>query len=102
MILDFVDPLEKRPTLGDAYRVEARIIVDEASNVLKVPTSSLFRVGSEPAVFLVRNHVAYQTLVKVGRQNGLEAEILDGLQEGDEVILHPSDQIHDRTRVRQR
>lgn len=102
VIVDFVDPLEKRPTLGDAYRVEARIIVDEASNVLKVPTSSLFRVGSEPAVFLVRNHVAYQTLVKVGRQNGLEAEILDGLQEGDEVILHPSDQIHDRTRVRQR
>ncbi len=102
VIVDFVDPLEKRPTLGDAYRVEARIIIDEAKDVLKVPTSSLFRVGSDPAVFLVKNNVAHQTIVKAGRQNGLEAEILAGLNEGDEVILHPSDQIHDGTRIRQR
>ena len=102
VIVDFVDPLEKRPTLGDAYRVEARIIVDEASSVLKVPTSSLFRVGPDSAVFLIKNHAAHQTMVKVGRQNGLEAEIIDGLKEGDQVILHPSDQIHDGTRIRQR
>src|SRR4029078_9667602 len=83
VIVDFVDPLEKRPTLGDAYRVEARIIIDEARNVLKIPTSALFRAGSESAVFRVDRHVARQRIVKVGRQNGLEAEILDGLADGD-------------------
>ena len=102
VIVDFVDPLEKRPTLGDAYRVEARIIIDEARDVLKIPTSALFRVGPDPAVFQVKNHVAHQTIVKVGRQNGLEAEILDGLNEGDMVVLHPSDQIQDGVKVRQR
>jgi len=40
--------------------------------------------------------------VKTGRQNGLEAEILAGLAEGDEVVLHPSDQIQDGVRIRQR
>jgi len=40
--------------------------------------------------------------VKVGRQNGLEAEILDGLAEGDQVVLHPGDQIEDGVEVRQR
>jgi HlyD family secretion protein len=102
VIVDFVDPLDKRPTLGDAYRVEARIIIDEARDVLKVPTSALFRVGPDPAVFKVTNRVAHQTIVKTGRQNGLEAEILEGLKEGDTVVLHPSDQVQDGTKIKQR
>jgi HlyD family secretion protein len=102
VIVDFVDPWEKRRMLGDAFRVEARIIIDEARDVLKIPTSALFRVGPDPAVFLVKNHVAHQTIVKVGRQNGLEAEILDGLKQADVVVLHPSDQIQDGVKVRQR
>ena len=102
IIVDFVDPSEQRPTLGDEFRVEARIVIDEARDVLRVPTSALFRVGEDPAVFRVENGVAHQHKVKVGRQNGLEAEITDGLTEGDEVVLHPSDQIEDGTKVRQR
>jgi HlyD family secretion protein len=102
VIVDFVDPLEKRPTLGDAFRVEARIIIDEARDVLKIPTSALFRVGPDPAVFRVKNRAARQQIVKVGRQNGLEAEILEGLSEGDVVVLHPSDQIQDGVKIRQR
>jgi HlyD family secretion protein len=102
VIVDFVDPIEKRPTLGDAYRVEARIIIDEVHDVLKIPTSALFRVGGDTAVFRVENNVAHEHKVKVGRQNGLEAEILEGLSEGDQVVLHPSDQIKDGVRIRQR
>jgi HlyD family secretion protein len=102
VIVDFVDPIEKRPTLGDAYRVEARIIIDEARNVLKIPSSALFRVGGDTAVFRVESNVAHEHKVKVGRQNGLEAEILEGLSEGDQVVLHPSDQIKDGVKIRQR
>lgn len=102
VIVDFVDPWDKRKTLGDAFRVEARIIIDEAHDVLKIPTSALFRVGSDPAVFKVESNVARQHKVKVGRQNGMDAEILEGLAEGDEVVLHPSDQIQDGVKLRQR
>ena len=45
VIVDFVDPPEKRHTLGDGFRVEARIVIDEAHDVLKIPTSALFRAG---------------------------------------------------------
>jgi HlyD family secretion protein len=69
---------------------------------LKIPTSALFRVRDEPAVFQVINGVVHQRIVKTGRQNGLEAEILDGLAEGDLVVLHPSDRIEDGVQVRQR
>jgi HlyD family secretion protein len=102
VIVDFVDPPEARQTLGDGFRVEARIVIDEANDVLKVPTSALFRVGKESAVFQVVDGVAREQIVKIGRQNGLEAEVLSGLAAGDEVVIHPSDQVENGVQVRQR
>jgi HlyD family secretion protein len=31
--------------------------------------------------------------VKVGRSNGIETQILEGLSPGDRVVLHPSDRV---------
>jgi len=42
VVADFTDPVEKRPTLGDSYRVEARVVVWEGANVLRVPAGALF------------------------------------------------------------
>jgi HlyD family secretion protein len=102
VIVDLTDPLEVRATLGDGFRVEARIVVAEADNVLRIPASSLFRPGKGWAVFKVVNNRAVETPVEVGFQNGLEAEITSGLAEGDQVIVHPSDQIADGVQVRAR
>ena len=81
-----LDPAEQRSTLGDGFRVEARIVIDEAQDVLKVPTSALFRIGGESAVFQVTDGVVHQQKVKLGRQSGLEAEVLEGLKEGDQIV----------------
>ena len=35
----------------------------------------------------------------VGRSSGTETEIIDGLKEGDQVILYPGDRIKDGQRV---
>jgi HlyD family secretion protein len=102
VIIDLNDPPEARKTLGDGFRVEARIVIAEAKNVLIVPTSALFRVGDESALFVVKDGKAHQQLVKIGHQNGLEAEVVEGLQEGDTIVIHPSDQIEDGVAVRQR
>jgi HlyD family secretion protein len=102
VIVDFVDPPEARAELGDGFRVEARIVIDEAADVVKVPTSALFRVGKDSAVFKVNDDVVHRQIVKIGRQNGLEAEVIEGLSPGDRVVIHPSDQVEDGVRVRQR
>jgi HlyD family secretion protein len=102
VIVDLVDPPEERSTLGDGFRVEARVVIDEAKNALKIPTSALFRVGEKSAVYRVVDSVVHQQVVQVGRQNGLDAEILEGLAEGDQIVLHPSDQIEDGVAVRPR
>jgi HlyD family secretion protein len=102
VIVDLVDPPSARTELGDGFRVEARVVIDEAEDVLRVPTSALFRVGQKSAVYRVVDGVVNQQIVEIGRQNGLEAEVLGGLAEGDQVVIHPSDQIDEGVRVRKR
>jgi HlyD family secretion protein len=101
-IVDLVDPPADRETLGDGFRVEARIVIAEANDVLIVPTSALFRVGQQSAVFRASDGTAHRQFVKIGRQNGLEAEVIEGLAEGDQVVIHPSDQVEDGVAIRQR
>lgn len=102
VMVDFTEPPEKRSALGDAYRVEARIVVWEKTNVLKVPCGALFRDGDDWAVFVVANNKARLHRLQIGRRNDLEAEVPDGLEEGAEVIIYPSDKIRDGVPVRHR
>jgi HlyD family secretion protein len=102
VIVDLVDPPHEREKLNDGFRVEARIVVAEADDVLKAPTSALFRVGEDWAVFVVEEGVARQRVVKIGLENGLEAEIVEGLAEGDQVVTHPGDNITGGVKVNPR
>jgi HlyD family secretion protein len=99
VIIDFDEPLEHRAALGDGFRVEARIVIWDEDDVLIVPTSALFRHQQEWAVFAVREGVAQLRTVRIGERNGLQAELLDGLESGDRVIVYPGDQIQDGVRV---
>ena len=88
--------------MGDGYRVEARFILWYEDDVLQVPASSLFRYKEGWAVFVVENNNAERRVVKVGQRNGLTAQILDGVSEGEAVVNHPSDDVEDGRRVKQR
>jgi HlyD family secretion protein len=101
-IIDFVDPPEKRPRIGDGYRVEVRIIVWSRNDVVKVPTSSLFREGDDWAVYVVNGDRASRRRVQVGQRSGLEAEITTGLATGERIIVYPSDAVTDGVKVRAR
>lgn len=99
VIIDLLDPPAKRRQLGDAYRVEARIVIWSAEDVLKVPSGSLFRRGDDWAVFAIEDGSAQLRRVEVGRSNALETEIKSGLEKGTTVILHPGDKIQPGSRV---
>ena len=74
-------------------------MVWEGENVLKVPAGALFRRGEGWAVFRVINGKARLAAVRIGHGNGLETEVLEGLDESDQVVVHPSDRVQDGTRV---
>ena len=102
VIIDFDNASAASEALGDGYRVEVRIVVWEESDVLKVPVSSLFRVGEEWAVYVIQNSNAIRRPITIGQRSGLEAERLPGLEQGQQVIIHPSDAVRDGARVTRR
>lgn len=99
VIADFVGGLDEREGLGDNYRVEASIIVWQRENVVRVPTSALFRDGKDWGVFVVRDGRAQRQPLKIGQRNSDYAQVLDGVNPGDRVIVHPSDKIDDGAHV---
>jgi len=131
VIVDFADPRAAWDQLGDGYRVELAIIIWQQDDVVQVPTSALFRrpekaaamdsgadgmadegsggdsAGSDPAgepwaVYLVSDGRATRRDVTIGRKTGLHAQVLAGLEPGDEVIVHPSDAVSEGTEVAER
>jgi HlyD family secretion protein len=99
VIADFIDV---PPALGDGYRVDVRIVIWESEDVLKVPSSALFRVGDAWNVFTVGDNVARSRRVDVGHRNAFEAEIRNGLDVGQKVIPHPSNDIKEGVAVKPR
>jgi HlyD family secretion protein len=97
VVLDFLSAPEQ---LGDAYRVEVRVITWQSPSVLKVPLSALFRRGDDWNVFIAGKDRASRRTVKIGHRSDLEAEVLDGLREDDEVIVHPGNEVSDAGRIR--
>ena len=97
VISDFVD---SPGPLGDGYRVETRTIIWSGDNILKVPQSALFRKGQGWSVFAIEGGRAKTREVEVGQRNEKEAQIIRGLAIGEEVILHPSNQVSEAARVR--
>ena len=102
VLVDLIDAPAQHPSLGDDFRVEARIIVDQADMVLKIPNGALFRDGEQHAVFVVVDDRTTLRHVKVGRRGRLESEISSGLAASEKVVVYPSDKVHDSAAVMQR
>jgi HlyD family secretion protein len=99
VIADFVDPIERRPSLGDSYRVEARIVVWEKPDALRAPAGALFQRGGRWQTYVVDDGRARLRNVGVGRSNGVQAEILEGVNEDSRLVVYPGDKVTDGTRV---
>lgn len=103
VILDFDGPPKERPGLGHGFRVMSHITVGRVENALLVPLGALFRRGDTWAVFVMGGDgVARERAVGIGERTNREAVVLKGLEEGERVILHPSDRISDGARVEER
>jgi HlyD family secretion protein len=102
VIIDFVDPATAGKALGDAYRVDVRVIIWREDNVLKVPVGALFRRGEAWASFVTEGDRAHLTTVMLGQRNATEAQVGNGLTQGQTVVLHPPDTLMDGARVKTR
>ncbi len=85
--------------LGHGFRVLARLRVWDGQDVLAIPVGALFRDGSDWAAYVVSDNRATLRRIVIGERNASFAQVLDGLAEGDRVVIHPSDAISTGVRV---
>ena len=100
VLADFDEPGDVTARLGDGYRVEARIVIWQDEDVVRVPASALFRHGGDWCVFAIdQQRRARRVVVRIDHRNDLFAEVLSGLDPGQFVIAHPGDKIDEATRI---
>lgn len=88
-----VSPVEDRPGLRDEFSVFLRIVEWQADDVLQIPLSAIFRDDEAWAVFVSDGGTAALRRIELGQRNGQMTEVVGGLEAGERVVLHPSDDI---------
>lgn len=96
-----VDLEEPESNLGDNYRVQAKIILSRGDDILQVPVSSIFRSGKGWNVFVIKKGKAVKQPITIGQRGAYYAEVLDGLAEGDKVVVHPTNDLEDGMRIKE-
>jgi len=89
-VIAFASPSTDYAGLGHGFRVETQIVVWQAQDTLIVPASALIRSREAWAVFVVVDGTAQLRTIQIGPNNGIKAQVTQGLSESDRVILYPS------------
>ncbi len=71
------------------YRLDVEFTIDKRENVLTVPRTALFPYEAGDAVWVVRDGRAEVQPVETGFDNNRDVVVLEGLIEGDIIILNP-------------
>ena len=99
VIIDITSPDESWARLGHGYQVEVQVVLWEQDDIITVPLTALFRNGTQWAVFVDDDGIASMRGVEIGERNGIDAQIISGLNAGETVVLHPSDRVADGVRI---
>lgn len=96
--LEFVD---KRPqNLRQNQRLQARILIEERPDVLKVERGPFVEHGGGNFAYFVIDGVAEKRAITTGALSLDAVEILSGAQVGDQIVVAGSDVFGDAQRVR--
>jgi HlyD family secretion protein len=95
VILALTGPPESFSQLGHGFRVITRITLWREEDVPTIPVAALFRDGGDWATYVLRDGRATAQSLTLGERNESFAQVIDGLETGETVILHPSDQVMD-------
>ena len=66
---------------------------------MKIPSSSVLRVGDKWHVFVIENNRARSRPVQIGWRNRDEIQIISGLYAGMQVVRFPGNQLRDGDRM---
>jgi HlyD family secretion protein len=83
-------------------QLEIRVITSYKDNVLLLPNSTYYKDRGYKEMYVIRGSKAYRTKILLGDANFDYVEVLEGLQEGDNVILSDIAEKYTRDQIKVR
>lgn len=80
---------DSHPGLRPGMSCQVEILVEELADALYVPVQAVMRDGARTLCFVGTGRRAEPREVRVGRYNELWVQILDGLEEGESILMQP-------------
>lgn len=77
--------------LRQNQRLSVRVLLDKRDNVLTVQRGSFVDESGGSYAYLVKDGIAKKTPIRVGASSIDKVEILDGLKEGDRIVISGTD-----------
>ncbi|SDJ89011.1 efflux RND transporter periplasmic adaptor subunit [Natronincola ferrireducens] len=79
--------------LRPGYDLDVKIIVERRENVLWIPEGAIFQQEGKDFVFVNRDNTAVLQEIEKGLESNRRVEVVRGLEEGEEVILSPDENL---------
>ena len=77
------------PDLRTGMSCKVEIIVQQYEDAVYIPIQAVIRIAGQPAVYVVQDGTIEEREVKIGLDNNRMIRIIDGIQEGEVVLLTP-------------
>lgn len=85
--------------LKPGYTVDVSIVTMEGKKLIALPFEALVNQNGEQYVFVVSNGIIKKQRVKTEKGNELYDIVVNGLKEGEEIVLSPAPSLKDGQRV---
>ncbi|WP_027055679.1 efflux RND transporter periplasmic adaptor subunit [Mesorhizobium erdmanii] len=100
VIIDIVSPRQTWTSLGDGYRVEVNIEIDQIDKATVVPMGALFRRGDAWNVFVVDGGLAHLREIRVASLSARVAAVAQGVHPGEIVVVYPPASLAEGSKVK--
>ncbi len=82
------------------FDAEVEILLEKKAKVLRIPVESLlYDSSTAPYVYVINQGIITKTKVVLGLISDTYMECIEGLNEGDQIVLNPSDSLKDQDQV---
>jgi HlyD family secretion protein len=83
------------PTPRPGMRAVVKLQVLTERHTVAVPALATFRTGSRDAVWVVKNGVTHQRMVRLGAQGEQRVQVVEGLKAGERIVVSGADVVRD-------
>lgn len=86
--------------LKPGYNMDVKIVTDAKNDAIKVPDTAVFDYKGSSRVFALENGKAVLRTVKKGIESDNSVEIVEGLKQGDIILVKPDNNITEGTKIK--